>query len=98
MLRKDIIEAAREGRFHIYPISHVEEGIKLLSGLEPGAANDAGEFPEGSFNYKVSTVLHRMAEHRHEYSSHGKGSDDESHTVEHDDEDEEVGEEDTDAG
>lgn len=85
MLRQDIIEAARQGRFHIYPISHVNEGITLLSGLDAGEANEAGEFPEGTFNHKVSTILRRMEEHRHEHISPGKGIEDESNTAERQD-------------
>ena len=36
MLRKDIVDAVREGRFHIYPVKRIEEGIEILTGMPAG--------------------------------------------------------------
>jgi len=50
MLRKDVVEAVGEGRFHIYTTSTVEEGIELLTGVEAGAPNAEGVY-EGATVY-----------------------------------------------
>ena len=36
MLREDVIDAVKEGKFHIWPISRVEEGIEILTGIKAG--------------------------------------------------------------
>lgn len=62
MLREEVVEAARAGRFHVYPIASVDEAIRLLSGLEPGERGADGSFPEGSFNARVEARLASFAE------------------------------------
>ena len=44
MLCKDVVDAVRAGRFHIYPIEHIDEGIELLTGVVAGELND-GHYP-----------------------------------------------------
>jgi lon-related putative ATP-dependent protease len=36
VLKDEVIEAVREGLFHIYAISHVDEGIEILTGVAAG--------------------------------------------------------------
>ncbi|MGA9291080.1 MAG: AAA family ATPase [Ignavibacteriaceae bacterium] len=36
MLREDVIDSVKKGEFHIYPITRVEEGIEILTGLKSG--------------------------------------------------------------
>ncbi|MGF2734509.1 AAA family ATPase [Marinobacter sp. DUT-1] len=62
MLRKDVRDAMGEGRFTIYPISDINEAIELLTGMEPGVADENGDYPEGSFNRKVQDRLSAFAE------------------------------------
>lgn len=62
MLRKDVRDAMGEGRFTIYPISDINEAIELLTGMEPGVADENGDYPEGSFNRKVQDRLSVFAE------------------------------------
>jgi lon-related putative ATP-dependent protease len=57
MLREDIVEAARDERFHIHAVSNVDEGLALLSGREAGVRGSDGRFPEGSFNAAVEQAL-----------------------------------------
>ena len=45
MLNKEVVEAVEAGRFHIYPVSTVEEGIELLTGVEAGTPDEAGAYP-----------------------------------------------------
>ena len=61
MLRTDVVEAVRAGRFHIYAVDHVDQGIELLTGVAAGARGDDGEFPEGTVNRRVDDRLREMA-------------------------------------
>ncbi len=57
MLRADVVDACREGRFHVYAVDHVDQGIEILTGVPAGAADDSGEYPIGSVNRAVSRRL-----------------------------------------
>jgi predicted ATP-dependent protease len=60
MLRGDVCEAIEAGRFHIFAVSTVEEGIELLSGVPAGVADENGHYPEGSLFRAVETRLKRF--------------------------------------
>jgi predicted ATP-dependent protease len=63
MLRDDVIEAVRAGKFHIYPICNVDEGMELLTGVIPGErVVEDGLFPENSINQRVELRLINLAE------------------------------------
>jgi predicted ATP-dependent protease len=62
MLRKDVVEAVRNGRFRIYAAKDVDEGIEILTGMEAGEINRDGAYPEGSINYLVDQKLKALAE------------------------------------
>ncbi|MBE2201602.1 MAG: AAA family ATPase [Anaerolinea sp.] len=62
MLRQDVIEAVHAGQFAIYPISHVDEGIELLTGLPAGTADEQGNYPPQSINGRVTACLITFAE------------------------------------
>jgi lon-related putative ATP-dependent protease len=66
MLRQDVVEAVESGQFHIYPVETIDQGIELLTGLPAGKANEDGEFPEGSVNYRVKKRLADLADKRQE--------------------------------
>jgi lon-related putative ATP-dependent protease len=61
MLRQDVIEAVSAGRFHVYPINSVDEGIEILTGVEAGVMKEDGRFDEGTVNYLVAQELERLA-------------------------------------
>ena len=48
MLREDIIEAVNKKQFHIYPISTVEEGIQILTGVKAGKRTAGGSYEQSS--------------------------------------------------
>ncbi len=64
MLRGDVVAAARAGRFHIYPIHHVDEGLALLTGKPAGARGARGAYPAGSVNRLVEDRLRKFAARR----------------------------------
>ncbi|MBR5599614.1 MAG: AAA family ATPase [Alphaproteobacteria bacterium] len=57
MLREDVIEAVEAGKFHIYAIDNVDDGIELLTGIKAGKADNQGRFPKGTVNYMVKENL-----------------------------------------
>jgi len=57
MLRPDVVEAVRAGRFHIHAITHVDEAIELLTGLPAGAEDSGGGFPRDSVNGRAAARL-----------------------------------------
>jgi lon-related putative ATP-dependent protease len=61
MLRNDVVEAIRDGSFHIFPIKHVDEGIELLTGIPAGAPGANHLYPEDTINAKVQQKLTGMA-------------------------------------
>jgi predicted ATP-dependent protease len=61
MLRQEVVEAAADGRFHIYPVQTVDEGIEILTGVAAGDADEAGDYPEESINGRVVARLEEMA-------------------------------------
>lgn len=68
MLRKDVRDAVADGKFHVYAVSHVDEGIELLTGVPAGEANADGEFPPDSFNGRVMARLRDLAQKRTEFA------------------------------
>jgi len=58
MLKESVVEAAKEGKFHIYAVSTIEEGIELLTGKNAGERKEDGTFEEGTINYRVEEALH----------------------------------------
>ena len=66
MLREDVVAAAAAGRFAIYPISTIDEGIALLTGRDAGERGADGAWPEGSVNRLVEDRLGEFARVRRE--------------------------------
>jgi predicted ATP-dependent protease len=48
MLREDILEAVAAGKFHIWPVSKIEQGIEVLTGCVAGQKSSDGKFEVGS--------------------------------------------------
>lgn len=62
MLREDVVQAVEEGKFHVYPIETIDQGIELLTGITAGEPDEEGEYPEDTLNGKVQARLARFAE------------------------------------
>jgi lon-related putative ATP-dependent protease len=62
MLKQEVIEAVKEGRFHLWPIGTIEEGIEILTGVEAGELQSDGTYPEGTLFQKVDKRLVELAE------------------------------------
>ncbi len=62
MLKKDVIEAVRKGRFHIYPVKTIDQGIEILTGIKAGRVKKDGSFEEGTVNFLVDEEMQRLAQ------------------------------------
>ncbi len=62
MLKKDVVEAVKDGKFFIYPIQRVDEGIEIITGTQVGELMDDGTYPEGTINYLVVKRLAEISE------------------------------------
>ena len=62
MLEEEVVEAVREGKFHIYAVKTVEEGIEILTGMPAGERGEDGEYPQGTVNYLVEQKLKKYYE------------------------------------
>ena len=69
MLRDDVIEAAAAGRFHIYPVKTIDQGIELLTGTPAGKRRRNGSFPAGTINRMVDDRLIALAEARRSFAT-----------------------------
>jgi predicted ATP-dependent protease len=59
MLREDVIEAVRKNKFHIYPITRVEEGIEILTGSKAGNKTEKG-YEQGTVFDKVEKKIQEL--------------------------------------
>ena len=60
-LSDDVIEAVKDGNFHIYPVKTVDDGIEILTGVPAGRKNKEGKYPAGTVNYLVNEKLKKYA-------------------------------------
>ena len=60
-LSDEVVNAVKEGNFHIYAISTIDEGIELLTGVPAGSKDENGNFPAGTINYLVNNKLKKYA-------------------------------------
>ena len=62
MLRQDVVDAVKDGKFHIYPVSTIDEGIEILTGKKAGKRKADGTYTKGSINQLVDDKLKALAE------------------------------------
>ncbi|MGI9452150.1 MAG: Lon protease family protein [Geminicoccaceae bacterium] len=67
MLSQKVVDAANEGKFHIYAVDRIDQGIELLTGMPAGERGADGRFPEGSINARVEERIRGFAEARRRY-------------------------------
>jgi lon-related putative ATP-dependent protease len=60
MLKDEVVEAVRAGRFRIHQVDRIEEGIEILTGLPAGEPGKDGAFPEGTFYRKVADRIDEL--------------------------------------
>ena len=60
MLREDVVAAMRDGRFRIWAIKTIDEGIEILTGVPAGERGADGRFGEGSVNGRIDRRLREL--------------------------------------
>jgi len=69
MLKEEVVEAIKEGRFHIWPVKTIDQGIEVLTGVEAGEMQPDSSYPEGTIHQVVQDRLDEMAELIKEYKA-----------------------------
>ena len=62
MLRKDVVEAVKKKKFHVYAVKTIDEGIEILTGKRAGEMKPDGTYPKGTINALVNEKLKELAE------------------------------------
>ncbi len=62
MLKKEVVEAVQEGKFHVWAVGHADEALELLTGMPAGKRQPDGTFEADSVNARVDETLRRLME------------------------------------
>jgi Lon-like ATP-dependent protease len=73
MLRSDVVEAVKQGQFHVWAVSTVEQGLEVLTGMAAGARDARGRFPPESVFGRVDAKLSRLAQEVARYGAADTG-------------------------
>ena len=71
MLRLDVVDAVKEGKFHIFAAGTIDEGIEILTGVAAGERDSAGQYPASSINGRVERKLARFSEQQKQFAAAG---------------------------
>ena len=74
MLRKDVVEAVKGRKFHIYPVKTIDQGIEILTGMEAGEILEEGRFREGTVNDRVDKKLRELGKKIKEFEGGEEGA------------------------
>jgi predicted ATP-dependent protease len=69
MLHKDVVEAVAAGKFHIYPVRNIDQGVEILTGVPAGEKSKNGAYPAGTVNYLVDQRLQDLAKRMKEFGA-----------------------------
>jgi predicted ATP-dependent protease len=73
MLDDEVVQAVRDRTFHIWAVSHIDQGLELLTGKVAGERTQSGRFRKGSVHALVEERLQRYAEQSLEYAIRANG-------------------------
>jgi lon-related putative ATP-dependent protease len=66
MLRRDVVEAVAEGKFQVFPVANIDQGIEILTGIPAGEPDEEGKYPADTVNGRVQERLAELAKKREE--------------------------------
>ena len=69
MLKEEVVNAIRDGKFHIWPVKTIDEGIEVLTGAPAGQKDEQGKYPEDSVHGRVNRKLWKFADIIKEYGA-----------------------------
>jgi predicted ATP-dependent protease len=64
-----VVEAVAKNKFHIYPVSTIDQGIEILTGVKAGERKKDGTYDPGSVNYLVDQKLRDLAHRMREFDT-----------------------------
>ena len=67
MLRQPVVDAVRDGRFHVWAVDTIDTAMELLTGLPAGEPDAKGEIPAGTVNYQIAIQLAELAQMRQSF-------------------------------
>jgi lon-related putative ATP-dependent protease len=67
MLKEEVVDAVKQGKFRIYPVETIDQGIEILTGVKAGVRKPDGTFEERTVNYLVDKRLKEIAEKLREF-------------------------------
>ena len=62
MLKDEVVQAVKDGKFRIHPVKTIDQGIEILTGVKAGVRKEDGTFEEGTVNFLVDKHLKHYAE------------------------------------
>jgi predicted ATP-dependent protease len=62
MLKEKVVQAVRDGTFHIWSVETIDEGIEILTGVRAGSRKADGSFEDGTVSALVDQRLRNLAE------------------------------------
>jgi predicted ATP-dependent protease len=68
MLDDEVVQAVEDGKFHVWAVKTVDEGIELLTGVKAGRRGKTGRYPAKSINGLVEARLQLIADKMREQS------------------------------
>ncbi len=71
MLDERVVDACRAGRFRIFAVDTIDQGMQLLTGLPMGERAADGSYPEGTVNARVERRLRHLADVRRSFQKPG---------------------------
>jgi lon-related putative ATP-dependent protease len=80
MLRDEVVDAVAEGKFHVYAVNKIEEGIEILTGVPAGAVDEKGDYPAGTI---YGLVQQKLAQYADAMKEDGGGEEEEEEPALH---------------
>jgi lon-related putative ATP-dependent protease len=60
-LDHDVLDAVKEGKFHVYPVKTIDEGLEILTGYKTGKCSPGGQWEKNTLMHRVDSRLHELA-------------------------------------
>lgn len=73
MLKEEVVDAVKSGKFHIWPIKMIDEGIEILTGVPSGQRDAQGDYPPDSVHGRAAKKLDQFAETLKEFAAPEQG-------------------------
>lgn len=71
LLKDEVVQAVADGKFHIWPVKTIDEGIQVLTGVPAGEKDANGNYPEGTIHARANAKLRGFANIIKEFGTEG---------------------------